>query len=154
MDAEGAITCWGNDDFGETAPPAGRFTSLALGYQHSCAIQPAGTVSCWGNDDSHQTAPPTGSFNAMAAGSAHNCGIRPDGSLACWGAGVTSDGCGEEGPGFGECGQADPPEGTFEEVAGGTYHSCGVREDGQIVCWGCGDEPADIYFDRGQCDST
>ena len=33
-------------------------------------------------------------------------------------------------------GQADVPAGTFEAIAAGDGHSCGLRSDGVIVCWG------------------
>lgn len=33
-------------------------------------------------------------------------------------------------------GQATPPSGTFRAVSAGSAHSCGVRTDGSITCWG------------------
>ena len=36
----------------------------------------------------------------------------------------------------GDEGEASPPEGEFTSVSGGQYHSCGVRTDGTIACWG------------------
>ena len=39
----------------------------------------------------------------------------------------------------------DIPEGVFTQVAGGGYHSIGLREDGTIACWGRNFE--------GQCDA-
>ena len=28
------------------------------------------------------------------------------------------------------------PPGRFKALDGGTYHVCGVRDDGRIACWG------------------
>jgi hypothetical protein len=37
----------------------------------------------------------------------------------------------------GEVGRAAaPPPGSFESVSIGTYHSCGLLTNGQVVCWG------------------
>ena len=33
-------------------------------------------------------------------------------------------------------GRADPPEGVFADVSAGRFRTCGVREDGALVCWG------------------
>ena len=33
-------------------------------------------------------------------------------------------------------GQATPPAGTFTQVSAGMYHTCGVRTDGTLACWG------------------
>ena len=33
-------------------------------------------------------------------------------------------------------GQATPPDGPFEVISAGGYHTCGFRPDGEIRCWG------------------
>ena len=33
-------------------------------------------------------------------------------------------------------GQSDPPSGTFKSLTTGSWHSCGLRNDGSITCWG------------------
>ena len=33
-------------------------------------------------------------------------------------------------------GQATPPDGPFEVINAGGYHTCGFRPDGEIRCWG------------------
>ena len=44
-----------------------------------------------------------------------------------------------------EVGQATPPSGEFDSVsAGSDYHTCGVRRNGSVVCWGL------LLLGRGQ----
>ena len=33
-------------------------------------------------------------------------------------------------------GEATPPAGTFTQVSAGARHTCGLRTDGRVVCWG------------------
>ncbi len=32
-----------------------------------------------------------------------------------------------------------PPAGTFIQVSAGYAHTCGLRTDGTLACWGCND---------------
>ena len=37
-------------------------------------------------------------------------------------------------------GEASPPEReTFTDISSGHYHTCGLREDGSVACWGDND---------------
>ena len=142
-----AIECWGYNGFGQADPPAGRFTAISAGGSHSCGLRTDGTIECWGYNEDGQADPPAGRFTAVSAGGLHSCGLRSDGTIACWGANaewrVTS--C-EADPADGDIplcvaehvhtGQADPPAGRFTAVSAGWRHSCGLRSDGTIECWG------------------
>ena len=33
-------------------------------------------------------------------------------------------------------GQASPPSGTFKAISAGDYHTCGIRTDDTLACWG------------------
>ena len=60
----GAVTCWGMNNYGQTAVPAsvaaGGQIAVAAGFLHTCALSAGGTVTCWGNNGSGQrTVPPT-----------------------------------------------------------------------------------------------
>ena len=154
----GEAECWGNDEFGQSTPPSGTFTSISLGGYHTCGLRDTGEAVCWGRNDYAQSTPPAGIFTSLSAGTWHTCGVRETGRVECWGGG--SDGradppagtfisvsagfhtCGVRETGRVECwgrdfsGQSDPPAGTFISVSAGTLHTCGVRDTGAVECWG------------------
>lgn len=118
---EGSLVCWGDNTYGQSAPPAGTFTSVSSGFYHSCAVRTNGSVVCWGWNGYGQSSPPAGSFKSVTAGYAHTCSVRADAAAVCWG-----------GYGYG----ASPPSGSFSDVASGNDFSCGVRTTGALTCWG------------------
>lgn len=89
--------------------------------------------------------PPQGRFLSLDSGDAHFCALAEDNTVTCWGAG--SVGPDEPPLQDGICllagsvvkqGQNQAPAGTFIQVSAGTIHSCGVRTDGTVACWGAG----------------
>ena len=102
LDADGIVQCWGANgdaDKGQADPPAGAFTAISAGYEHTCGIRPArsspdnqsggqqsgGQIECWGDNASGQSTPPAGIFTAVAAGRAHTCALSDAGTAHCWG---------------------------------------------------------------------
>lgn len=90
------------------------------------------------------TTTPAGLNSAMdgggviAAGGFHSCGLRADRTIACWGANVS---CGHAGGSIGcrrvnSNGQSNAPAGEFVAVTAGYLHSCGLKADQTITCWG------------------
>lgn len=149
LQPDGTPLCWGDaptipSDDGESEvwvnpPPAGPFTQLAVGWRHVCGVQTDGTVACWGayNHNDRLTAP-EGTFTELDAGAHHTCGVQTDGTVACWGRSYRCDwpngvnnGCVEV-----EVGITSPPEGTFTTLSASEVHTCGVRTDGTLACWG------------------
>ena len=85
---------------------------------------------------------PTGSFTSISAGDDYTCAVKADGLVQCWGNNAF--------------GKASPPSGPFVSVSAGkgnscwnlakgttlsstcagSIHSCGVRTDGTVACWG------------------
>jgi alpha-tubulin suppressor-like RCC1 family protein len=115
--------------------PEGTFVQVTAGQFHACGVRTDGTAECWGSNDSGQLAVPaeeTFVGRAVTVGGSHACAARADGTVACWG--------------DNEHGQADPPSGTFMQLAGGGDHTCGLRTEGTVTCWGLNDE--------GQLDAT
>ena len=122
----GAVACWGFDDDGQSAPPAGTFTTVSAGADHTCGILDTGAVACWGLDDDGQSTPPAGTFAMVSAGGDHTCGILDTGAVACWG--------------LDDDGQSTPPAGTFAMVSAGGDHTCGILGTGAVACWGLDDD--------------
>ena len=44
-------------------------------------------------------------------------------------------------------------EAGWAQVASGQTHSCGLRDDGTVACWGCERAHTDFPNDWGQCDA-
>lgn len=115
-----------------------RFTSLALGAQHSCGINLEGHGVCWGKvfvETSSSTqvridVPSDIAFKQLAAGQYFTCGIKQkDSTVACWGYSPDIAGA--------------PKDGTrFTTIAASNYFACGIKESDQsIVCWGIANQP-------------
>lgn len=65
---------------------------------------------------------PEGFVHLGSVYSATNCAIDSSAQVHCWGRNVN--------------GQASPPGGAFTRVSSGLHGSCGIRDTGNIACWG------------------
>ena len=122
------------------APSADSFKAVSAGQFHSCGIRADDTVECWGGNFFSQAAPPAGSFEAVSAGASYSCAIRTDGTIACWGLvgfhSLDQAEGNEDGSYTSRFVAADPPTGTFKSVSVGSNHSCAIRTDDTVACWG------------------
>ncbi len=136
--------------------------AVVAGDYHTCAIADDGTVHCWGfgangrlgyantaNVLSPAAAPAVdlGGRRAVAitAGASHTCVIVDDGSVRCWGNGVSGRlGYGNQATiGDNEspaaAGAVDIGAGRRAvAISAGDFHTCVIRDDGALVCWGFG----------------
>ncbi|MET0341641.1 MAG: hypothetical protein ABW252_11620 [Polyangiales bacterium] len=139
-----------------TAPIASTGTLAASAF-HVCAVRADATVSCWGHngegglgtgDRVSSNLPRTvlGLSNVVeiagAAGGGHTCARRRDGSVFCWGlnhCGQLGDGtvaaCSDSG-GFSTVPLQVPGLTDAVRIAAGYYHTCAIKRDGTVVCWG------------------
>jgi alpha-tubulin suppressor-like RCC1 family protein len=170
---DGTIWCWGLNDSGElgvgdtvarhtpvqTGCPDGEciddWVSITSGAFHSCAIREGGELWCWGGNlngqlgvgptmDTDSTRPlqvESGTWRAVQGGTSHTCGIRQDGTLWCWG----ENDDGQLGVGNTNR-RAQPtavevrtPNDWFAVRPGGA-HTCAIRSDGSLWCWGSNDQ--------------
>ena len=74
--ADGAVTCWGDNSYGESAPAPGAFTQISAGGIHACGLRADGTAACWGDNSSGQSNPAPGPFTRISAGGNFTCGPR------------------------------------------------------------------------------
>lgn len=100
---------------------------IAMGDDHSCAIDLDKHVRCWGWNGEGQSAVPAELENVetIAAGQVMTCAITEDARLVCWG-----------GTSFEPALAGDVPQGEFREVGVGSLHACAIKMDDTIVCWG------------------
>src|SRR5690606_20512409 len=119
LDADGAIWCWGDNDYGQhgdgntgsdntdpvrvQAPETVTFTQVAAGEIHTCALDTEGGVWCWGYDDQEQLG------NEAQEHSSTPLAI-------------------------------DAPTGvTFTSLEAGYLHNCALDTEGNVWCWGGND---------------
>lgn len=163
---DGSLWCWGSNLFGApglgsgvagaTEPTrvgtANDWIALDTHYGHTCGIRAPGTLWCWGANDQGQLGLGTEGSGAEAfapaqvesdsdwasvtTGIFHTCGVRTDGSLWCWGANFMS----ALGTGTSMSTEKTPQrvgDGLdWIDVSAGMFHTCGVRADGKLNCWG------------------
>ena len=122
LTSDGAVECWGRNDFGQTAAPAGRFSQVSAGGWHTCAVTSGGAVECWGYNGDGQTAAPEGRFSQVSAGGQHTCAVTTGGAVECWGSNVY--------------GQTAAPASRFSQVSAGWLHTCALTSGGAVECWG------------------
>ena len=143
--------------------PARTARAIVGGDFHTCALLDDGTVHCWGfgangrlgygntsNILAASAAPavdlgPGRTATAITAGASHTCAILDNGSVRCWGNGVsgrlgygnqTSIGD-DETPAA--AGPVDIGAGrTAVAISAGDFHTCVIRDDGSLLCWGFG----------------
>jgi alpha-tubulin suppressor-like RCC1 family protein len=131
--------------------------SIAVGFNHSCAVLDDGSMRCWGNggfgelgvgDDTDRPYPvevPLGdgvAVTQVVAGDSYTCALFDDSTVKCWGYNVNGVlGTGDTEP-RGRDGQtvADlaPLDlgGTPVALAAGGYHACALMQGGALKCWG------------------
>ena len=112
------------------------FTDVSPGAYHYCGLRPGGLVVCAGDDKYGQSSPPSGVYESITAGDFHTCRVKTDGSAECWGGF-------QKGASLvtlvlppGSSLAAVAPGGTFTSVSAGKGHTCGVRTDVFVQCWG------------------
>ena len=121
------VTCWGNNNHGQSTVPTtlSNPTHIVAGGDHTCAIDDNG-VHCWGENSFGESTVPAGlNLNnpiKIEAGNRYTC-IIDDNGLQCWGA---LRGAATEIP----AGISIP-----SDIAVGNTHAC-VLEGGEVTCWG------------------
>ena len=116
--------------------PAGRFTAVEAGWEHTCVLRADGTMSCWGYDYEGKARTVEGEYVALSAGGDHTCGLGADAEVDCWG--DYQHGALEKVR-VSETTWDLLSSGPFTAVAAGGWHTCAVRADGSVICWGLSD---------------
>ena len=160
-EANGEVSCWGRNRFGQlgdgtqedsVTPVRALELSLVAGVAAngfaSCAVSSDGSVACWGSGvdgvagdsiDGTSTpmpVPELGDAVAVTLGDFHACALRAGGTVSCWGRNHEL----ELGNAAAETTSRTPVtvEGLSDAtgVSAGFDHTCAVRADGSVWCWG------------------
>ena len=123
---------------------------LAAGGHHSCAVGPEDELFCWGENatgiyltgdatmHSDPVEVPTVQVEQIALGVGHVCTLDASGGLRCWG----DNDNGEVGIGAASVDPVAEPtrvgDAVWKAVALGNDHTCAIRDDGALFCWGLG----------------
>lgn len=154
--ADRIVRCWGNNDFSQlgvnaTATNAGpvagvmwRFTQLAVGATHACALIDS-QAYCWGDGSQGQLGAGSAASSAtpiavvglskavhLAAGQGATCVVQWDAKVACVGLGSELFG-GLDEP---RVARTMPGITDAREVALFDGHACVLRAGGKVSCWG------------------
>jgi len=151
-------------------PTGTRARAITAGAAHTCVLLDDDTIVCWGeNADGQLGAGDTvvrgdnaGEMGdalvrvnlgtnrrarAVSSGADHTCALRDDDSIVCWGLGANGRlGTGNEnsvGDAADDMGSAlvAVNVGTGRSalaVSAGAAHTCAIRDDERVVCWGVG----------------
>lgn len=162
---DGTTYCWGFNSDAQVGQPPGpnvpsptpigapegvRFSLVTCGDFHSCGLSTDNRAYCWGangfgnlgrepNELDGAPGPVNGDlrFQFLSCGRSHCCGLENDGGLWCWGRNTQ----GQLGVGtdvidrFRPTRTSGPPD-RWTALALGEQHSCAVRDDGFLWCWG------------------
>jgi alpha-tubulin suppressor-like RCC1 family protein len=66
VDRQKHVQCWGDNTYGGTDSPGGKFKSVGAGYYSTCGLRTNQRIDCWGLDDSGEASPPGGRFKYLA----------------------------------------------------------------------------------------
>jgi alpha-tubulin suppressor-like RCC1 family protein len=165
IETQGAMYCWGYNGSGQignntvalaTSPQvvenSADWSALAVGGDHTCGINVMGVPRCWGLNANGQvgdgttvdrrvpvaltpvSAMPKGT--AIAAGQNHTCMVGEDSSLWCWGDNLQGQLAVNTLFSTNTARPTPLLEGGWRTVAAGGAHTCAIRTDGTLWCWG------------------
>ena len=120
LKSDGRLFCWGlnsmgqlgNNSRGGSLVPVQEYTQatdwaqLSAGYRHSCALKQDGRLFCWGKKTNYTPTEPIGYLGDGGT----NGSLLPVQEYT-----AATD---------------------WLQVSAGRYHSCAVKKDGRIFCWG------------------
>lgn len=160
----GSLWCWGDNSRGQlgvsqplaflsrvTKVNNDTWTQVAAGGLMTCAIRADGTLWCWGaGDDGRLGVEGDARFprivgtnrdwSAVSAGLAHACAVKQDNTLWCWGSNAEGQLGRSDVAAAASSARPGVVDTSYSQVSAGGQHTCGVRTDKSLWCWGRGSE--------------
>jgi alpha-tubulin suppressor-like RCC1 family protein len=161
--ADRSVSCWGAPHTGDTLPeeiPPRRIAGmtnirfLTVGWLHACAVPDDGSVWCWGGATGGDGSPldgiprPVPGIDQVVAiettGSMQTCALRSDDTVWCWGYDSYKS-VGRPGGSSDYYADPQPVPGVTDivQIAISDCHSCALRRDSTVLCWGRVNEMGD-----------
>jgi len=161
--ADGTLWCWGYNKYGQLGigttenknvpTKVGKAIDWAFvdaGAYHTCAVKTSGALFCWGQNNSGylgigtftNAKKPTQvgtdmNWSSVSAGYNHTCAVKTDNTLYCWG----SNAFGQLGDGtntdqFAPVQEAQSYLWYLTGLSAGDNHTCAIKTDNTLWCWG------------------
>ena len=145
--------------------PLNDIVQISTGGGHTCALTSMGEVKCWGKGDfgelgngstdekrapvdvviSSSDTDPLSDIVQLGLGQNHTCALTSKGEVKCWGLGAEGQ-VGDDKkidsfyPVTVVAKSGDPfALSDIVQVSGSRNHSCSLTSDGEVLCWGKGD---------------
>ena len=140
--------------------PLDDIIEISGGSYHTCALQSNGRVWCWGRGglgqlghdgsgakQSNAVQVHTDSDNTVLSGIVHislngdhSCALKSNGRVWCWGKGTQGQlgngGSSDQNYPVAVESSADVPQEDIVQLGAGRNHTCALKSDGQVLCWG------------------
>lgn len=151
------VYCWGDNSYRQLgdgtessaaryapAPVSGgfKFSRVASGAYHTCALTTGDSAFCWGRNDAGQLGDGTTTmrnsptavgggitFQSIGAGDNLTCGLSTAGRAYCWGT-LAAVPTAQTAP------KTYPDAPAFTSLSVGGAHACALAADGTAYCWG------------------
>lgn len=160
----GRVACWGYNgdgqlgdgstdsrDAGDHVLGIRDAVEVTTGGSHACALRESGRISCWGNNRNARLGNGMGGPDpvpepvdvrhiddgvSVAAGNHHTCAARSSGELWCWG--FNRQGQAGRAGSLEQVNDPSPVPSVSRAVAvgAGALHTCFLRDDGSVRCFG------------------
>jgi len=156
----------GDDELPSSVEPiaVAGVVAVACGDTHTCAQLTDGSVRCWGwgldgrlgtgNENSVGDIEPASAATSVSLGGAvleisasgdHTCALLTNGDVRCWGANAYGQlgSSSTESIGNDELPSSEPVLDigrSVSQLSLGVFHSCALDQQGDIHCWGRGDD--------------
>jgi hypothetical protein len=114
------VACWNQPDL-DSDPPTGTFGAITMGTNQLCGLDGSGLAHCFGNDQNNVQNEPSTPFSALGMSAAGACGALVSGGIGCWNPGL---------------GYTPAATGAFTALGMGNHHTCAIRSDRTLACWG------------------